>query len=140
MASPVALPTKLKNLRGTVRKCREAAPVLPVQRVTKVPPAPKFFSKVMKQVYNEQVKRMMFLEILEPSNINLAVAYAWSYGKWHEIASSGTTDVKRIKEAQNHIEMSLKIGALIGADPVNTHRLKINNEKKTIDGLEEFFT
>lgn len=138
MPSPNPLPTKLKSLRGTTRKCREPKVAIEINKVTKAPPPPRFFNKTMKKIYRQQVDRMMFLEILEPSNINLAVAYAWTFGKWYEIAESEKIDDKTTRQAQSYLDSALKIGALIGADPVNTHKLRINNESKTIDGLEEF--
>jgi len=152
MPSPNPLPTKQKQLRGTVRKCREVNNV-DHSVITKVPPAPRWLGKMAKKIYRDTTQHLKFMEVLEVTGLPLIVAYCIELGRYMEIAESTGTNYVDVMETKagtirrkspelqimkDSMDTAMKIGSLFGLDPVNKSRLKINNEKKQVDGLEEF--
>jgi P27 family predicted phage terminase small subunit len=155
MPNPVALPTKLKSLRGTVRKCREVVPSVAPNHVKRIPPPPKWLTKVQKNIYRDTTQHLKFLNILEVTGLPMVVAYAIEFGNYLEASELRKSEfittvetkagtIKTVNPLQRVIDSSLanatKLGALFGLDPVNKGKIKINNEKKVVEGLEEFFS
>jgi len=155
MPSPVKLPTKLKQLRGTAQRCREVVPSVAPNHVKRIPPAPKWLTKVQKNIYRDTTQHLKFLNILEVTGLPLVVAYAIEVGKYLEASEQMKSDfinetetksgtIRTTNPLQRIIDSSLanalKIAALFGLDPVSKGKIKINNEKKVVEGLEEFFS
>lgn len=153
MPSPTALPTKLKNLRGTTRKCREPKVLAPMNYVEKVPPPPKWLNKLQRKIYKETTEHLKRMDVLEVTGLPLIVAYSIEFGKYLEATEqmgakytistqTKTGSVTSANPLQKVIDSSLanamKISQLFGLDPVNKLKLKINDDEKTVDGLEEF--
>ncbi len=153
MPSPNALPSKLKNLRGTVRKCREPKVPVNLNEVTKVPPPPKWLSRIQKKIYKETTEHLKFMQILEVTGLPLIVAYSIEFGKYLEASEkmadsltvkveTGKGSIESANPLQRIVDSSLanamKISSLFGLDPISKSKIKINDDDKTVDGLEEF--
>lgn len=93
------------------------------------------------------------MDVLEVTGLPLIVAYSIEFGKYLEATEqmgakytistqTKTGSVTSANPLQKVIDSSLanamKISQLFGLDPVNKLKLKINDDEKTVDGLEEF--
>jgi P27 family predicted phage terminase small subunit len=153
MASTNPLPDRLKGLRGTLKKCRVNDQPIITSQITKIPAPPRWLSKVQKKIYKETCNHLVFLNVLEVTGLPLIVAYSIEYGKYLEASEKMGTEftlsietqkgiIKTTNPIQRVIDSSLsnamKISSLFGLDPVNKSKLKINDDKQEVDGLDEF--
>lgn len=121
--------------------------------VEKVPPPPKWLNKLQRKIYKETTEHLKRMDVLEVTGLPLIVAYSIEFGKYLEATEqmgakytistqTKTGSVTSANPLQKVIDSSLanamKISQLFGLDPVNKLKLKINDDEKTVDGLEEF--
>ena len=70
------IPTEIKKARGTLRKSRELDNPMEVAKVSGVPVAPKWLSKIGKEQFNLVVKQLNDLSMLFQVDLKLIESYA----------------------------------------------------------------
>ena len=70
------IPTEVKKARGTLQKCRELDNPMEVAKVSGLPAAPKWLSKIGKEQYKLVVKQLNDLDMLYQVDLKLIEAYA----------------------------------------------------------------
>jgi P27 family predicted phage terminase small subunit len=75
MAGRKKIPTKLKELRGTLAKSREIENEMQVTPVTKAPTPPKWLSKIAKQQWVLVTNELFMLGMLHTVDLALIEAY-----------------------------------------------------------------
>lgn len=94
------LPVALKKMQGTSQKCRDGAGgAVEFDVISKVPAAPKYFTKVQKNVYKSTCQQMINLGLLNVVNLPLVSAYAREMGVYWDAE-------KGLQEAYDKIEGS----------------------------------
>lgn len=79
------LPTALKVLKGTDQPCRINSLEPKFEKISKAPPAPKWFSKISKKIYRDTSKALINAGVFEAVDLQMLIAYCQSYGLYLEI-------------------------------------------------------
>ena len=91
------LPVAVKQLQGTSQKCRDGAGgVVEFDLISKVPAAPKYFTKVQKNVYKSTCQQMINLGLLNVVNLPMVSAYAREMGIYWDAEKKLTDAYSRI--------------------------------------------
>ena len=101
------LPVAVKKLQGTSQKCRDGAGGgVEFDLISKVPAAPKYFTKVQKNVYKSTCQQMINLGLLNVVNLPLVSAYAREMGIYWDAESKLTEVYSKIDGTKHDTEGS----------------------------------
>lgn len=154
MAGRPSKPNALKQLAGTLQPCRMKNEV-DLGNLNKIPPAPKYFSKLAKKIYKTTANKLIKVKLLNEVNISLVVAYAEEMGKYYDTEEklNGTTgrtysifdkqgNEKIVRNpldsmASEYLENAKKIAVELGITPASSSRVKMPVAKNE-DDLSKF--
>ena len=148
------IPTKIKEMQGTLEKSRTIENEMVVDLVSKLPTAPDWLSEIGKEEWNKVTAQLFNLEMLYSVDLRLVEAYANEISLYlecemklrkenriDEFHSSEGTVLRRqasplVKMKNDALNNSLKLAAQFGltpvarssiAAPVTNNNTQINN-------------
>lgn len=149
------IPTALKVLKGTDQPCRVNKKDTSSPVVTKVPPPPRWFTKLGKKIYKDVTRQLAASKVLTPADLEMLVAYCQEYSTYLEIMEQfNTGDEDRVvtvatkagiskqvnplfKIAQASLEKAKSIGVEYGLTPSSRARVNPVKEQDE-DPFQEF--
>lgn len=154
-------PTALKVLSGTAQPCRTNKKDLSMPVVTRVPPAPKWFSSLAKKIYKDTTRHLTAARVLNSVDLEMLIAYCQEYSNYLEImqkfspgkkgsaaeedrivrVQTRSGEVQQVnplfKMAQSSLEKAKAIGVEFGLTP--SSRAKVNPIKQDEEDEFQYF-
>lgn len=82
MAGRKPLPTAIKKMKGTLQKCRTNKSEPVSSCVTKLPPAPKYFTASAKKIYKTKGDELIAKKILDTLDFDMFISYCIEYANY----------------------------------------------------------
>jgi P27 family predicted phage terminase small subunit len=138
---------QLKVLRGTDQPCRMRGQLI-LSDIIKMPPAPKYFSKISRKYYKTVGIYLLQAKIITAIDIGVLEMCCYEFGRYHdlsqELAKMKMTDItfeqgqdfQRLRTAvKQSFDRWLKLAIELGMTP--SSRLKFNVVKEITDPVQE---
>lgn len=140
------IPTALKVLKGTDQPCRTNKKDALSQVVSKVPPPPRWFTKLGKKIYKDVTRQLTASKVLTPADLEMLIAYCQEYSTYLEAMEQFNTGAEDrvisvetkagtskqvnplFKIAQASLEKAKAIGVEYGLTP--SSRARVNQVKE----------
>jgi len=155
-------PTAMKLLSGTLQKCRTNKQEAKLQKITKAPPPPKWFSSLAKKIYKDTTRQLLASKVLSPVDLQMLVTYCQEYANYMEImqkfspGKGGHVEEERVvishtksgtirqvnpllKIAQASLEKAKSIGVEYGLTPSSRAKVKTVKDDEE-DEVQKFLS
>jgi len=151
MARPTK-PTKIKELQGTLRKCRTQSNEMQVAEVVALPVAPSYFDEFAQKEWDVTTSELSRIKMLHIVDLSILSAYCFEIGTYHRIMNEmggkftertydkdGKLRASKIapqyKIAQAALANAMKIATQFGFTPSSRASLSMpdQEEEKTDD-------
>ena len=145
-------PTKLKELKGSLRKCREVSNEMQTTNVVSMPKAPSFLNQQGADEWNLVTNELANIKMLHLTDLSILAAYCNEIGIYREIAqelqgnfTEQTVDkdgrlraskiAPKYKVMQNALQNAMKIATQFGFTPSSRASLSMpeQDEERTDD-------
>ena len=145
-------PTKLKELKGSLRKCREVSNEMQTTNVVSMPKAPSFLNQQGADEWNLVTNELANIKMLHLTDLSILAAYCNEIGIYREIAqelqgnfTEQTIDkdgrlraskiAPKYKVMQNALQNAIKIATQFGFTPSSRASLSMpeQDEERTDD-------
>ena len=145
-------PTKLKELKGSLRKCREVSNEMQTTNVVSMPKAPSFLNQHGADEWDLVTNELANIKMLHLTDLSILAAYCNEIGIYREIAqelqgnfTEQTVDkdgrlraskiAPKYKVMQNALQMAMKIATQFGFTPSSRASLSMpeQDEERTDD-------
>ena len=145
-------PTKIKELQGTIRKCREEENEMQVAQVVEMPEAPSFLNDDGAREWALVTNELANIKMLHLTDLSILAAYCNEIGIYREIAqelqgnfTEQTVDkdgrlrsskiAPKYKVMQNALQNAMKIATQFGFTPSSRASLSMpeQEDEKTDD-------
>ena len=145
-------PTKLKELKGSLRKCREVSNEMQTTNVVSMPQAPSFLNQQGADEWNLVTNELANIKMLHLTDLSILAAYCNEIGIYREIAqelqgnfTEQTIDkdgrlrsskiAPKYKVMQNALQNAMKIATQFGFTPSSRASLSMpeQDEERTDD-------
>jgi len=145
-------PTKLKELKGSLRKCREVSNEMQTTNVVSMPQAPSFLNQQGADEWNLVTNELANIKMLHLTDLSILAAYCNEIGIYREIAqelqgnfTEQTVDkdgrlraskiAPKYKVMQNALQNAMKIATQFGFTPSSRASLSMpeQDEERTDD-------
>lgn len=145
LRGPAPKPRDRKILEGTFRKDRDTGPTLEPTRLEKVPPAPRWLSKLARKEWKRIASELVSKNALSVNDIGTLEGYCASYGRAvaaeQALADAGTLvmvapqgmiprpEVNIAKQAWAEVR---SFAAKLGATPADRTRVRTPDQKPAL--------
>ena len=145
-------PTKLKELKGSLRKCREVSNEMQTTNVVSMPQAPSFLNQHGANEWDLVTNELANIKMLHLTDLSILAAYCNEIGIYREIAqelqgnfTEQTVDkdgrlraskiAPKYKVMQNALQNAMKIATQFGFTPSSRASLSMpeQDEERTDD-------
>ena len=145
-------PTKLKELKGSLRKCREVSNEMQTTNVVSMPQAPSFLNQQGADEWDLVTNELANIKMLNLTDLSILAAYCNEIGIYREIAqelqgnfTEQTVDkdgrlraskiAPKYKVMQNALQNAIKIATQFGFTPSSRASLSMpeQDEERTDD-------
>jgi len=145
-------PTKLKELKGSLRKCREVSNEMQTTNVVSMPQAPSFLNQHGANEWDLVTNELANIKMLHLTDLSILAAYCNEIGIYREIAqelqgnfTEQTVDkdgrlraskiAPKYKVMQNALQNAMKIASQFGFTPSSRASLSMpdQDEERTDD-------
>ncbi len=145
-------PTKLKELKGSLRKCREVSNEMQTTNVVSMPKAPSFLNKQGADEWDLVTNELANIKMLHLTDLSILAAYCNEIGIYRDIAqelqgnfTEQTVDkdgrlrsskiAPKYKVMQNALQNAMKIATQFGFTPSSRASLSMpeKDEERTDD-------
>ena len=145
-------PTKLKELKGSLRKCREVSNEMQTTNVVSMPQAPSFLNQHGADEWDLVTNELANIKMLHLTDLSILAAYCNEIGIYREIAqeiqgnfTEQTVDkdgrlraskiAPKYKVMQNALQNAMKIATQFGFTPSSRASLSMpeQDEERTDD-------
>jgi len=145
-------PTKLKELKGSLRKCREVSNEMQTTNVVSMPEAPSFLNQHGADEWDLVTNELANIKMLHLTDLSILAAYCNEIGIYREIAqelqgnfTEQTVDkdgrlrsskiAPKYKVMQNALQNAMKIATQFGFTPSSRASLSMpdQDEERTDD-------
>ena len=145
-------PTKIKELKGSLRKCREVSNEMQTTNVVSMPQAPSFLNQHGADEWDLVTNELANIKMLHLTDLSILAAYCNEIGIYREIAqelqgnfTEQTVDkdgrlrsskiAPKYKVMQNALQNAMKIATQFGFTPSSRASLSIpeQDEERTDD-------
>jgi len=145
-------PTKLKELKGSLRKCREVSNEMQTTNVVSMPKAPSFLNQQGADEWDLVTNELANIKMLHLTDLSILAAYCNEIGIYREIAqelqgnfTEQTVDkdgrlraskiAPKYKVMQNALQNAMKIATQFGFTPSSRASLSMpeQDEERTDD-------
>ena len=145
-------PTKLKELKGSLRKCREVSNEMQTTNVVSMPKAPSFLNQHGADEWDLVTNELANIKMLHLTDLSILAAYCNEIGIYREIAqelqgnfTEQTVDkdgrlrsskiAPKYKVMQNALQTAIKIATQFGFTPSSRASLSMpeQDEERTDD-------
>jgi len=145
-------PTKLKELKGSLRKCREVSNEMQTTNVVSMPKAPSFLNQHGADEWDLVTNELANIKMLHLTDLSILAAYCNEIGIYREIAqelqgnfTEQTVDkdgrlraskiAPKYKVMQNALQNAMKIATQFGFTPSSRASLSMpeQDEERTDD-------
>jgi len=145
-------PTKLKELKGSLRKCREVSNEMQTTNVVSMPQAPSFLNQHGADEWNLVTNELANIKMLHLTDLSILAAYCNEIGIYRQIAqelqgnfTEQTVDkdgrlraskiAPKYKVMQNALQNAMKISREFGFTPSSRASLSMpeQDEERTDD-------
>jgi len=140
-------PTKIKELQGTIRKCREDENEMQVAQVVEMPTAPSFLNEQGAKEWDLVTNELANIKMLHLTDLAVLAAYCNEMGTYHALAQEmggnytertydkdGKLRASKIapkyKVMQAALQNALKIASQFGFTPSSRASLSMPEQEK----------
>ena len=149
-------PTKLKELKGSLRKCREVSNEMQTTNVVSMPKAPSFLNQQGADEWNLVTNELANIKMLHLTDLSILAAYCNEIGIYREIAqelqgnfTEQTVDkdgrlrsskiAPKYKVMQNALQNAMKIATQFGFTPSSRASLSMPEQDEERSDDFNFF-
>ena len=149
-------PTKLKELKGSLRKCREVSNEMQTTNVVSMPKAPSFLNQQGADEWNLVTYELANIKMLHLTDLSILAAYCNEIGIYREIAqelqgnfTEQTVDkdgrlrsskiAPKYKVMQNALQNAIKIATQFGFTPSSRASLSMPEQDEERSDDFNFF-
>ena len=140
-------PTKIKELQGTIRKCREEENEMQVAQVVEMPEAPSFLNDDGAREWALVTNELANIKMLHLTDLSILSAYCHEMGTYYKIAKElggnytertydkdGKLRASKIsplyKVMQNALQNAIKLASKFGFTPSDRASLSMPEQEK----------
>lgn len=140
-------PTKIKELSGTLQKCRTIANEMEVAEVVTMPDAPSYFDNYSQKEWELVTTELAKIKMLHLVDLSMLKAYCFEMGTYHKIMSQmageftertfdkdGKLRASKIsplyKVAQTALQNAIKLASKFGFSPSDRASLSMPEQDK----------
>ena len=149
-------PTKIKELSGTLQKCRTIPNEMEVTEIVTMPDAPSYFNEYALTEWDLVTSELAKIKMLHLVDLSMLKAYCFEIGTYHKIMNEmngqftertydkdGKLRASKIsplyKVAQNALQNSIKLASKFGFSPSDRASLSMpEQDKKQTDDFNFF--
>lgn len=125
------LPDKVKQLQGTLQPCRASGDKPIFNLVLTLPPPPEWLGETAKVVYNDVVKSMIELRLVNNTNLPLIVSYAHMIGIHHDAEQA-------MQEKGRYMPIRNEQGVILRVNVAPHHRVSMEALDRALRIASEF--
>jgi P27 family predicted phage terminase small subunit len=146
MARP-KIPTKIKELKGTLQPCRQTSNEMQVAEVVELPQAPNYFDDFAQKEWDVTTSELARIKMLHIVDLSILSAYCFEIGTYHRIMNEmggkftertydkdGKLRASKIaplyKVAQTALQNAIKIATQFGFTPSSRASLSMPEQEK----------